>query len=165
MKLWFWSNQRINANVWGQNIWLQFNQLCCIHDCACEARQALRPRGLPFWCPRGAQQDWMTINWMRYRMCRIWPQRKDWNRHCRPASPGTGGERAGGREEKRKERGSEWVRDGDTNNVKNESAGAKYKERDKFKMSYREGNYCMRAEKEIGAVVSLTYITLHCCLL
>lgn len=69
-----------------------FNPLYSSGCVGLRPHQALGPRGLPPpRRPAGAQPDWMTINWMRYRMCRIWPQRKDWNRHCRPASPGRGG--------------------------------------------------------------------------
>lgn len=56
--------------------------------CMCVHERGTKTQGPSSPCPAGAQRDWMTINWTRYRMCRIWPQRKDWNRHCRPASPG-----------------------------------------------------------------------------
>lgn len=82
--------KKVASSVWVN--WIRRLYKVQVFDsCAvCVSEQGTKTQGPSSWCPRGMQRDWMTINWTRYRMCRIWPQRKDWNRHCTPASPGQG---------------------------------------------------------------------------
>lgn len=81
--------------------------------CMCVHERGTKTQGPSSPCPAGAQRDWMTINWTRYRMCRIWPQRKDWNRHCRPVSPG---QLEGRRGRKEGRSACEWANRGDSRN-------------------------------------------------
>lgn len=90
--------KKIASSVWVN--WIRrFCKVQVFDSCAvCVSEQGTKTQGPSSWCPQGTHRDWMTINWTRYRMCRIWPQRKDWNRHCRPASPGWGAGRGARKE-------------------------------------------------------------------